>query len=131
LADAGFGVRRCRPLAAKSVANVAGIVHKALKEGVRRGRLHRNPADAVSPPTATRTRTNWWTVEQLRRFLLHVADDELYAAWLLFATTGARTGAVAGLTWDKPDYPGSACTTSGTATRAPRSRRRRAGTTSR
>jgi integrase len=97
------GGRGGRPLAAKSVANVAGIVHKALKDAVRRGRLHRNPADAVSPPTARKTRTSWWTVEQLRRFLLHVVDDELYAAWLLFATTGARTGEVAGLTWEDLD----------------------------
>ncbi|MBS3939723.1 MAG: site-specific integrase [Actinobacteria bacterium] len=97
------GGRDGRPLSAKTVANVAGIVHKALGDAVRRGRLRRNPADAVSPPTASKARTSWWSVDQLRRYLLHVADDELYAAWLLFATTGARTGEVAGLTWEDLD----------------------------
>lgn len=57
----------------------------------------------MSPPTAGRTQTRWWPVEELRDFLQHVADNELYAAWLLFATTGARTGEVAGLTWDDLD----------------------------
>ncbi len=97
------GGRGGRPLSTKTVANVAGVVHKALADAVRRGRLKRNPADAVSPPTARRPETNWWSVAQLRAFLEHVADDELYAAWLLFVTTGARTGEVAGLTWDDLD----------------------------
>lgn len=97
------GGRGGRPLSAKTVANVAGILHKALADAVRRGRLKRNPADAVSPPTATKAQTEWWSVDELRRFLVHVADDELYAAWLLFATTGARTGEVAGLTWTDLD----------------------------
>ena len=92
-----------RPLKAKTVANVAGIMHKALADAVKRGRIKRNPADAVSPPTARKARTEWWSVDELRTFLSHVAEDELYAAWLLFATTGARLGEVAGLTWDDLD----------------------------
>jgi integrase len=93
-----------RPLSAKTVANVAGVVHKALSDAVKRhGKLSRNPADAVRPPTATRPKTDVWSVPQLRRFLEHVAGDDLYAAWLLFATTGARAGEVAGLTWDDLD----------------------------
>ena len=92
-----------RPLKAKTVANVAGIMHKALADAVKRGRIKRNPADAVSPPTASKARTEWWSVEHLRTFLRHVEGDELYAAWLLFATTGARLGEVAGLTWDDLD----------------------------
>ena len=97
------GGRGGKPLAAKTVANVAGVMHKALADAVKRGRIKRNPADAVSPPTARKARTEWWSVEQLRAFLHHAADDDLYAAWLLFATTGARLGEVSGLTWDDLD----------------------------
>lgn len=97
------GGRGGRPLSTKTVANVAGVVHKALADAVRRGRLKRNPADAVSPPTARRADTSWWSVTELRTFLEHVVDDELYAAWLLIVTTGARTDEVAGLTWDDLD----------------------------
>jgi integrase len=40
-----------------------------------------------------------WSPAQLRTFLTHVRDDRLYAAWILFATTGMRRGEVAGLRW--------------------------------
>jgi hypothetical protein len=34
-----------------------------------------------------------------RTLLTHVRDDRLYAAWMLFATTGIRRGEIAGLRW--------------------------------
>ncbi|HEX9766939.1 MAG TPA: site-specific integrase, partial [Nitriliruptorales bacterium] len=91
------------PLSPTTVANVHNLLHKALADAVKRGRAKRNPADAVSAPTRSKPAARWWSVEELRAFLLSVRDDELYAAWLLFATTGARLGEVAGLTWDDLD----------------------------
>jgi integrase len=44
-----------------------------------------------------------WSPEQLRVFLDHARQDRLYAAWLLFATTGMRRGEVAGLRWSDVD----------------------------
>jgi Phage integrase family len=41
--------------------------------------------------------------EQLRALLAHVRADSLYAAWMLFATTGMRRGEVAGLRWADGD----------------------------
>jgi hypothetical protein len=41
--------------------------------------------------------------EQLGNFLQHVRGDPLYAAWLLFVTTGMRRGEVAGLRWPDVD----------------------------
>ncbi len=78
------------------------IVHRvrvALADAVKRDRLRRSPADAVSPPTAGKAVRRWWSIEELRHFLRHVEGDELHAAWLLFATTGDREGEIAGLTW--------------------------------
>lgn len=97
------GGTRGTPLSSKTVANVAGVMHKALADAVKRGRIKRNPADAISPPTARRVRTAWWSVEQLRIFVEHVDSDNLCAAWLMFATTGARLGEIAGLTWEDLD----------------------------
>jgi integrase len=97
------GGRNGRGLSGKTVANVHGVLHKALADAVKQGRVARNVADAVDPPKASKPRTDVWTGEQLRAFLLHVRDDRLYAAWLLFATTGMRRGEVAGLTWPDLD----------------------------
>lgn len=44
-----------------------------------------------------------WSPEQLHGFLEHVRGDPLYAAWLLFATTGMRRGEIAGLRWPDVD----------------------------
>lgn len=44
---------------------------------------------------------------ELARFLDHVADDRLYGLWRLAATTGARRGELAGLTWRALDLDGA------------------------
>jgi len=93
------GGRRGQPLSSKTVLNVHRLLHKALKDAVRQQRIAINVADRVQPPSAVRTRPSIWRVDQLRAFLRHVERDRLYAAWLLFATTGMRRGEVAGLAW--------------------------------
>lgn len=97
------GGRRGRGLSAKTLANLHGVLHKALGDAVRRGKLARNVADQVQGPGAERVEMRWWSVEQLRGFVQHVEGDRLYAAWLLFVTTGMRRGEVAGLAWDDLD----------------------------
>lgn len=97
------GGRSGRGLSLKTLANLHGIIHKALSDAVRRGLVGRNVADAVESPRGRRREQRVWSPEELRMFLLHVADDRLYAAWLLFATTGMRRGEVAGLAWEDID----------------------------
>jgi integrase len=86
-------------LSAKSVKNIHGALHPALKDAVRWGYVARNVADAADPPKVVTPEMQVWSPAQLRTFLTHVRDDRLYAAWILFATTGMRRGEVAGLRW--------------------------------
>jgi integrase len=97
------GGRGGKPLSATTISNLHAVLHKALSDAVREGRLSVNPASRVDPPKAAQTRTQVWTVEQLRAFLHHIDNDRLRAMWLLFATTGMRRGEVAGLVWDDID----------------------------
>jgi integrase len=102
------GKRDGTGLAPKSVRHVHTMIRKALQDAVERGHVHRNVADLANPPTQKQSasraaREKVWTVEELRVFLDHVADDRLYAAWLLFTTTGMRRGEVAGLAWRHVD----------------------------
>ncbi|HYN35357.1 MAG TPA: site-specific integrase, partial [Actinomycetota bacterium] len=41
--------------------------------------------------------------DDLARFLRHVSDDRLFAAWMLLGTTGMRRGEVLGLKWSSVD----------------------------
>jgi integrase len=86
-------------LAPKTVRNVHNILHRALKDAVRWGYLVRNVADAADPPKGKSAQMRVWSPDQLRGFLEHVREDDLYAAWLLIATTGMRRGELAGLRW--------------------------------
>jgi integrase len=46
----------------------------------------------------------------LRRFLEHITDDRLTAAWQLAAMTGMRRGEVPGLCWRNVDFDKSRVT---------------------
>jgi integrase len=91
-------------LAPKSVRHVHTMLRKSLQDAVERGYLGRNVCDLANPPTqrdarGRRARDKAWTVDPLRTFLAHIADDRDYAPWLLIASTGMRRGEVCGLRW--------------------------------
>jgi integrase len=86
-------------LAPKTIRNIHGTLHAALKDAVRWGYVARNVAAAADLPKGMLPEMHVWSPEQLRTFLDVVRNDRLYAAWLLLATTGMRRGEVAGLRW--------------------------------
>jgi integrase len=90
-------------LAAKTVRNIHGELHAALRDAVRWGHVARNVAASADLPKGMAPEMRVWSPEQLRAFLDHARADRLYAAWLLFATTGMRRGEVAGLRWPDVD----------------------------
>jgi hypothetical protein len=59
------------------------VLHRALRDAVRWGRLVRNPADMADPTKAERSRTQAWTAKELARFLEHVQDDKLFHCGVL------------------------------------------------
>jgi len=96
-----------RALAARSVAYIATILHRAFRDAVRWQALSRNPADSADPPRPTGgPEMQTWTGAQLRRFLDHVEGDRLAGAWWLLANTGMRRGEVLGLRWADVDLDG-------------------------
>lgn len=78
--------------------NVSTVAH-------RKGTVARNVADTADPPSISRSGRSIrvWTGDQLRCFLDAMADHELYALYLLAATTGMRRGEIAGLLWHNVD----------------------------
>jgi integrase len=99
---------RSRPggLSPRSVRYLHTILHRAFKDAVRWGRLARNPADAADPPKESSSgapQMKTWTPAELRRFLEACAEDRLYPAFLMLATTGMRRGELLGLRWSDVD----------------------------
>lgn len=93
-------------LAPKTVRNIHALIHKALKDALRKSLVTRNIADAADPPSGARgEREMWtWTPEQLRTFFEGMANHRLAAAYLLKATTGMRRGEILGLRWSDVDF---------------------------
>jgi integrase len=92
-------------LSPRTVRYVHTILHRALKDAVKWGRLARNPADAADPPKAAESRpeSTTWTADQLRTFLERTRGSRYWAAYLLLATTGLRRGECLGLRWQDFD----------------------------
>jgi len=89
-----------RPLSNRSVAYIAAILHRSLRDAVRWQLIVRNPADFADPPKpAPHPQMRTWSAAELKVFLDGIADDRLAAAWWLLATTGMRRGEVLGLRW--------------------------------
>jgi integrase len=86
-------------LSPRTVQYTHTVLHRALRDAVRRGLLIRNVCDLADPPESRSPEIRVWTKASLRAFLRHVEGDRAFAAWVLLATTGMRKGEVLGLRW--------------------------------
>jgi len=92
-------------LSAKTVRNIAGTLHRALHDAVKRGYLTFNPSDEIDLPRWDRRDLNVYDAHQFARFL-QVAidhDDYMYPMWRLVIATGIRRGELLGLRWRDVD----------------------------
>ncbi|MEZ5243655.1 MAG: tyrosine-type recombinase/integrase [Acidimicrobiales bacterium] len=89
--------------ARKTARNAHGVLRRALGDAERLGLVNRNAAAAAKAPSDVKAEWPTWTPDELSSFLRSAADDPLYAAMVLFATTGLRRSEVCGLRWDNVD----------------------------
>ncbi len=90
-------------LSPRTVAYIGMIIHRALKDAERWGRVSRNVAELADRPKPRGTEMRVWTGQQLRTFLSHLEGNRLYTCFLMAATTGMRRGELLGLRWQDVD----------------------------
>ena len=91
------------PLSAGTVRLVHVVLHRALKDAVRKGWRTSN---AARPPRNVLARIGGpqvWTADQLGAFLATTHDDRLGPLWHTLAMTGMRRGEALGLRWTDID----------------------------
>ena len=99
-------------LSPKTVRNIAGTLHKALADAVKKGIIGSNPADQVDLPRWEKPTIKVWDSETAMAFLAwsYANGDEMYPIWLLAFSTGLRRGEILGLRWEKVDLVSSSVT---------------------
>ena len=80
-----------------TIRYVLRIIHRVLRDAVRKGKLSRNVADLVEPPPERTPEGKSWDGAEFDRFLTVAAGSEYYEYFSSLALTGARRGEALGL----------------------------------
>lgn len=93
-------------LSPKTVRDIAGVLYKALSDGVKLGVIAKNPADGVALPRYERPELNVYDGDETAQFLSYAAsvDEYLIALYRLSLLIGLRRGEVLGLRWIDVDF---------------------------
>lgn len=98
------GGRNGRPLALRTIRYIHAVLHKALADAVRTGRIEANVSDRVALPRRDPRRNGLdpiqvWTADQVRAFLSLTCNDPQRELWAVALGTGMRRGELLGLRW--------------------------------
>jgi integrase len=89
-------------LAAKSIANISGVLHKIFRDALRRrdiGRIPEFPKIDVPEP-----QTKWLTLEEQEKVLREVKCPVRHAFFLFLMRQGCRPGEARALKWEDIDW---------------------------
>lgn len=92
-----------KPLSPKSIQNVHGIFHRALKQAVIVGLIPSNPADNVKLPKVKKPDLAPLMDDDITRFLQAIKGHRFERLYLLALFSGMRESEIMGLQWDDVD----------------------------
>ena len=101
-----------KPLAPKSIKNVHGVLHRALKQAVEVKYIMYNPSDACKLPRVEKKEIQPLNEEQIKQFLAAVARHKYKMIYEVTIFTGMREGEVLGLQWSNIDFKNGTITIS-------------------
>jgi integrase len=93
-----------RGLSARVGRYTHAVLSSALKQAVRWGMLHRNPAELVQLPKLKRKELQAMTPAESARFLAALENDRYSALFSLALSTGMRPEEYLGLRWADVDF---------------------------
>ena len=99
-------------LSAKSIKNLHGVLHKALKQAVMLGYIRANPTDGTVLPRIERKEVSFLEEEDIKKLLNEIREHKYEALYKLTLFTGLREGEALGLTWDCVDLDAGVVTVS-------------------
>lgn len=91
-------------LSPKTIKNVHGVLHNALKQATLNGYIRFNPADACTLPRSEKKELKPLDEDEIRTFLTAIQGHRFEDIFIVTLFTGMREGEVLGLTWDCVDF---------------------------
>ncbi|MDL2236088.1 site-specific integrase [Christensenellaceae bacterium OttesenSCG-928-L17] len=93
-----------KPLAAKSIKNIHGVLHKALQQALALNYIRLNPSNACTLPRVGKPDIKPLMDDDMQRFIASIQGHRYERPLLVGMFTGIRQGELIGLTWDCVDF---------------------------
>ena len=93
-----------KPLSAKSIKDIHGMLHCILQQAVRLNYIRTNPSENCVPPRVFKKEVKPLTDEQMNKLLRAIQDSRYRIMIIVFMFTGLRESELLGLTWDCVDF---------------------------
>ena len=92
------------PMSPKTVKNVHGVLHQALKQAVRLGYIRSNPTEACILPRIEKAEMRPLDAPEIKCLLASLGDDVYCTLLKVDLFTGMRQGEILGLQWACVDF---------------------------
>ncbi|MBQ7785903.1 MAG: tyrosine-type recombinase/integrase [Clostridia bacterium] len=97
-------------MSAKTVKNLHGVLHRALKQAVMLGYIPSNPTDACVLPRVEKKEVSFIEEDNISVLLEAIKGHRFENVYKVDLFTGMRQGEILGLTWDCVDFDTSTLT---------------------
>jgi len=98
------GTEGKKPLSAKSIKDIHGILHSALSQAVKLGYIRSNPTEACVIPRRQKPDIYPLTEAQMKEFLNKASGSRYELMYHVYLFTGMREAELIGLQWDCVDF---------------------------
>lgn len=93
-----------RPLSAKTIKNIHGVLHRALQQAVSNNLIRDNPATACVLAKVQKPEIKPLEPKEIHLMLQEAKDDDYQNLFTVALFTGMRQGELLGLSWDCVDF---------------------------
>lgn len=93
-----------KPLSAKTIKNVHGILHECLHQAVLLNYVQTNPTNACVLPKPVKKEIHPLSDEEVHRFLNEIKGSKYEILFKVYLFTGLREAELLGLKWDCVDF---------------------------